>query len=408
VVLTAKLLALRFWIVGWALGLVSVCAQTASPFVSGAWSGNVTPTSASVSVRLNASGLRVRLVVGTSDKLNPAVYSAPVTTSSTSGNVVTLDIDGLQPATDYNYGLEVGGTLRSETISRGKFRTFPQGAASFRVAFASCGDWRDPDQRAYDAIVAEQPLFFLNVGDLHYSDTNSTVAEDYRKNYDAVLNHPNQGALYRSMATAYMWDDHDFTGNDSNGTSTGTATARTVYRDYVPHYPLNVNGGAIGQAFTVGRVRVIMTDLRSAANAPTVPESTTKTRLGTAQKAWFKQELIAARDAGFPLVLWVSTTPWIATAALGDDTWAGYTTERSEIAEFIKDNRIKNLVMLSGDMHALAYDDGDNSDYAAGGGAPLVILHAAPLTRPASAKGGPYTAGPIEGTRPVRSARDHG
>ena len=28
----------------------------------------------------------------------------------------------------------------------------------------------------------------------------------------------------------------------------------------------------------------------------------------------------AARDAGFPLILWVSTSPWIAPAALGDDS----------------------------------------------------------------------------------------
>lgn len=396
--LPGKLFALRLWIVGCALALAAVYAQTPSPFLSGVWSGNVTPTSASVCVRLNAAGLRVRLVVGTSEKLNPAVYSPAVTTSATNGNVVTLDIDGLQPATEYNFGIEVAGALRTEPLSRGKFRTFPQGASSFRIAFASCGDWRDPDQRAYDAIVAEQPLIFLNIGDLHYSDTGTTVAEDYRKNYDAVLSHPNQGALYRSMPTAYIWDDHDFTGNDSNGTSPGTATARTVYRDYVPHYPLNVTGGAIGQAFTIGRVRIVMTDLRSAASPATNAESTSKTRLGAAQKAWFKQELIAARDAGFPLVLWVSTTPWIATAAVGDDTWGGYATERAELAEFIKDNRIKNLVMLSGDMHAIAYDDGSNSDYASGGGSPLVVLHASPLTRPASAKGGPYTAGPIEGT----------
>jgi phosphodiesterase/alkaline phosphatase D-like protein len=395
---SAHVLALRLSIVGWVLGLVSLCAQSASPFVSGVWSGNVTPTSATVCVRLNATGLRVRLVVGTNEKLSPAVYSTAVTTTSATGNIVTLDIDGLQPATDYNYGIEVAGTLRTETISRGKFRTFPQGAASFRLAFGSCGDWRDPDQRAYDAIVAEQPLLFLNIGDLHYSDTANTVAEDYRKNYDTVLNHANQGALYRSMGVAYIWDDHDFSGNDSNGTSPGTATARTVYRDYVPHYPLYVTGGAIGQAFTVGRVRVIMTDLRSASSPSTNAESASKTRLGAAQKSWFKQELIAARDAGFPLILWASTTPWIATAAVGDDTWGGYATERAELAEFIKDNRIKNVVMLAGDMHAIAYDDGSDSDYATGGGAPLVVLHASPLTRPANSKGGPYTAGPIEGT----------
>ena len=378
--------------------LASVRAQTASPFVSGVWCGNVTPTSASVSVRLNAAGLRARLVVSTNDRLTPAVFSQPITSATASGNTVVMDIQGLQPGTDYDYGIEVAGVIRTEPISRGKFRTFPQGAASFRLAFSSCGDFRDPDQRAFDAILAEQPLLFLHMGDLHYSDTNSTVAEDYRRNYDSVLNHRNQGGLYRGVALAYMWDDHDFSGDDSNGSATGAATARTVYRDTVPHYPINVTGGTIAQSFTVGRVRVIMTDVHSASSPASAAESSTKSRLGAAQKAWFKQELITARDAGFPLILWVSTTPWIGTAELGADTWAGYATERSELADFFKDNLIKNLVVLAGDMHALAYDDGANSDYAVGGGAPLVVLHASPLTRPPEVKGGPYAAGPILGT----------
>ena len=384
-----------FWVGVLLFGPGNLAAQ--SPFVSGAWCGNVTPTSATVAVRLNAPGLRVRVAVSTNDRLSSAVFSPARTTAAASGNIVKLDVEGLQPATDYDYGIEVAGVLRPETVSRGKFRTFPQGAGSFRLAFSSCGDFQDPDQRAYAAILADQPLLFVQTGDLHYKDTNTTVAEDYRRNYDSILANRNQGALFRGVALAYMWDDHDFTGDDSNGSAVGAATARSVYREYVPHYPINVTGGTIAQAFTVGRVRVIMSDLHSASAVAAAAESAAKSRLGSAQKAWFKQELIAARDAGFPLILWVSTSPWIDPAQLGVDTWAGFATERTELANFIKDNRIKNLAMLSGDMHALAYDDGANSDYAVGGGAPLVVLHAAPLTRLGAPKGGPYTAGPLPG-----------
>jgi hypothetical protein len=339
----------------------------------------------------------VRLAVSTNDRLSPALFSPALTTAAASGNIVKLDVEGLQPGTDYDYGIEVAGVLRTETISRGKFRTFPQGAGSFRLAFSSCGDTTDPDQRAYDAILADQPLLFVHMGDFHYNDTNTTVAEDYRRNYDGVLNHRNQGALYRGVALAYMWDDHDFAGDDSNGTAIGAATGRSVYREYAPHYPINVPGGTIAQSFTVGRVRLIMTDLHSASTVAGAAESAAKSRLGTAQKAWFKQELITARDAGFPLIVWVNTSPWIGGAQLGIDSWAGFATERTELANFLRDNRIKNLVMLSGDMHALAYDDGSDSDYAVGGGAPLVVLHAAPLTRLGAPKGGPYTAGPLIG-----------
>jgi hypothetical protein len=329
--------------------------------------------------------------------LKPALFSAIGTAAAAAGNTLTFTVQGLQPDTDYFYGVEVGGVLRTEPASRGRLRTFPLGTGSFKIAFASCSDYRVPNQSAFDAIAEERPLMFFHMGDLHYNDTDSTNPEDYRENYDAVLNHPVQSALYRNVALAYMWDDHDFSGNDSDTSAIGRDAARTVYRERTPHYPIAAAGGTMAQSFTIGRVRVIMTDNRSAAVSPSLRESATKTRLGATQKAWFKQELINARDAGFPLTLWICSQPWIAPAQLGADTWGGYTTERTEIANFIRDNRIANLVLLSGDMHGHAFDDGTHSDYATGGGAPLTVLHAASLTHTGAPKGGPYVGGPILG-----------
>ncbi len=377
----------------------TVFAQTGVWVVGGVWSGNVSPTGATVAVRLNASGQRVRLQVSQNENLTPAVFSSAVTTTATSGNTVKLTVQGLQPDTDYYYGVEIAGSLRTETVSRGRFRTFPLGKSSFRIAFGSCGDFRAPDQSVYDAIMRERPLLFLNMGDMHYSDTNSTNAEDYRANYDNVTGHREQGALYRSVPMAYVWDDHDFCGNDSDTTFAGRDAARATYRERIPHYPLGPTGGSIGQAFTIGRVRFIMTDVRSASSPATQKDNASKTKLGAAQKAWFKQELVSARDSGFPLIVWVNPDPWIGVAEAGEDTWAGYTTERTEIANFIRDNRVSNVVVLSGDMHGLAVDDGTNSDYATGGGAPLTVLHAAALTSNASMKGGPYSGGAIPGTQ---------
>ncbi len=370
-------------------------------FASGVWSGNVTPTSASVVTRLVTAGQKVRLQVSTSATLTPAIFSSAATTAVSAGNTLTLSVQGLQPDTDYYYGIEVGGVLRTEAISRGQFHTFPLGRASFRIAFASCSDYNAPDWRAFDAIAAEKPLLFIHMGDLHYHDTNSTNVDDYRANYDAVLNQPNQSALYRSVALAYVWDDHDFCGNNSDTTAVGRDTARAIYKERAPHYPLANNAGStIAQSFTVGRVRVIMTDLRSAADPSSKKDNASKTHLGAAQKAWFKQELINARDAGFPLVLWVSTNPWIGQLDPTEDidNWTGYQTELTEIANFIRDNRITNVAILAGDMHALAFDDGTHSDYATGGGAPLTVLQAASLTQGGSIKGGPYSGAPVAGS----------
>ena len=72
----------------------------ASPFIGGVWAGNVTPTSVTVSVRLNAAGQRVRLQLSQSESLAPAAFSAAVTTAAASGNTVKLTVQGLVPDTD--------------------------------------------------------------------------------------------------------------------------------------------------------------------------------------------------------------------------------------------------------------------------------------------------------------------
>jgi hypothetical protein len=89
--------------------------------------------------------------------------------------------------------------------------------------------------------------------------------------------------------------------------------------------------------------------------------------------------------------------PWIAEADPGIDDWGGFAEERSEIAEVIAANGIDNLLILSGDAHMLAIDDGTNSAYAAGQERGPVIFHAAALDRPGAVRGGPYSHGAFPG-----------
>lgn len=86
-------------------------------------------------------------------------------------------------------------------------------------------------------------------------------------------------------------------------------------------------------------------------------------------------------------------------ATTGGDHWGGYTTERRELATFIRDNQIdRTLVMLSGDAHMLSAEDGTHSGYATGGGGGFPVLHAAALDRSGSMKGGPYSHGAFPGS----------
>ncbi|RLE16997.1 MAG: hypothetical protein DRJ50_14570 [Actinobacteria bacterium] len=95
------------------------------------------------------------------------------------------------------------------------------------------------------------------------------------------------------------------------------------------------------------------------------------------------------------MIVWINTLPWIGTT--GDDGWHLYTRERPELADFIAFNGIEGLVMLSGDAHMLAIDDGTNSDYSTTGNAAIPVFHAAAMDRTGSVKGGPYSHGAIPG-----------
>jgi prolyl oligopeptidase PreP (S9A serine peptidase family)/phosphodiesterase/alkaline phosphatase D-like protein len=409
----------------------------------GPWSGAVTPRSATVKARLAGDGKAARLAVSRSPTLDAARFFGPAVSSAARHDIVAFDLDALEPGTQYYYALEIDGRL--DPGRRGEFRTFPEGPASFRVAFASCAKTASANE-VFDRIRENRPLFFMNTGDFHYLNITSNSIELYRDGYDLVLSSPEQADLYRSVPFVYMWDDHDYGGNNSNRKSPSHESARRAYEEYLPHYPLAAGGGdqPIYQSFSVGRVKFILTDLRSERDDVKKKDDATKSMMGPRQKEWFKQELLSA-NGRFPLICWVSSVPWLGQAGsnyygfvkgdqygffhhtnvdaatrtnkmkapVEEDHWCVFSTERREIADFIKTNHIRGVCVLHGDSHMLAADDGSNGDFATGGGAPLPVMCAAPLDQTPSLKGGPYSQGvyrvkPNEGCYGLLEITDRG
>lgn len=368
-------------------------AMAASP-VQFVWSGGVTPTSAVVKAKLATDSSIARLAVSAAPDFSSPVYSNWDTALTAENNrVVRLEAVGLSPRQRYYYAVEVNGTLDTENV--GRFQTFPADTGSFTFAFASCAQ-TGSNSRVFATIHDLNPLFFFHLGDMHYQNIAVYDPNLFRQAYETVLSSPNQSRLYRDFALAYVWDDHDYGPNNSDSTAPGRAAARATYREYVPHYPLAAGAGnaPIYFAFDVGRVHFIVCDSRSARSPEFAVDDASKTMLGTTQKAWFKQELLDSRTK-YPLIVWVNTLPWIGST--GGDAWYVYTNERRELADFIRDNGILNLCMISGDAHMLAIDDGSNADYAAGGGGGFPVMHAAALDQTPSLKGGPYSNGAFPG-----------
>lgn len=351
--------------------------------VAWSWSGGVTARSAQVVAKIDGTAEEVRLVVAAGgDEVVRSEVVAPG-----EDDVVRLAVDGLEPGTDYRYAVEVDGE-RDRTRGRGSFTTAPEGPASFTIALASCAR-TGSSGAVFDAIRAVDPLLFLHLGDLHYANIAQDDVTLFGDRYEDVLTSPAQAALYRSVPVAYVWSDHDYGPDGADASSPSRDAARAAYRGYVPHHEL-VEGeaGAIYSAFTVGRVRVIMTDTRS--------EKTDTTMLGERQLAWLQDELVtASRDHA--LVLWVTPDPWVAPDEPGRDDWGGYADERRRIADTIAEAGVDDLVMVSGDAHMVAADDGTNTDYSTSGDGGFPLLHAAALDSPGTLKGGPYSEGAFPG-----------
>ena len=360
------------------------------------WSGGLQPDAITVKAGLARDSNAVHLLVSQTDDLSQPIVVGPfVANLEMNQRYVTFPVQGLQPDTTYYYAVEADNEIDWSRL--GTFRTPAAGSYSFTFGVGGCAT-TGSNGSVFDTIREHDPLFFLFNGDQFYENISVNDPNLFREAYTSILTSPAQSALHRSTPIVYMWDDHDFGPNNSDRTSPSREASQYVHREMVPTHPMAVPGdtGPIYRAFTVGRVRFIVTDDRSEKSPSSDPDNEAKSMLGEAQKEWFKQQLLDA-NGQYPLIVWVQSVPWIAEATVGGDTWGGYATERQEIADFIADNEIEGLLMLAGDAHMLAIDDGSNSDYATGGGAGFPIMQAAALDRPGSTKGGPFSEGMYPG-----------
>ncbi|MBK8622324.1 MAG: alkaline phosphatase D family protein [Saprospiraceae bacterium] len=359
--------------------------------------GAVGTESVTLSVQTTAE-TSVLIVVRESDG-GKVVFEKTITTQLSKNNIIKTNIVGLKPDTKYQYTLSGN---KKEVWVEGRFTTFPDKAASYKVVFGSCQQ-TGSESPVFSQMLKENPLFYLQIGDLHYENIDDRCETRFDSAYQKVFSSKAQTALYRTIPLVYMWDDHDFGPNNSDSGNPCRTTAIRQYKNYFPHYPMAFDGETlpISQVFEVGRVTYVLCDMRSQKVPPTYDgctQLTTGTNFGNDNHLnWFFNALLTAKKKGH-VVFWINSYPWINTPGSPNykcgekDNWGGYPEERTRIADFIKTNEIP-LCILSGDAHMVAIDDGSHSDYATDGGAPINVFHAAAIDRPGSYKGGPYSQG---------------
>jgi hypothetical protein len=341
-----------------------------------------------------------------------------VTTEGETSSILSISLKNLEPATLYYYGIirkDSTDDGRENILLPGRFKTFgvENEPYNFTVALASCAQTGSKSV-VFDEITAENLDLFIHMGDLHYEDI---ADNNLQKRLDAiatVLASSQQSQLYRSTGLAYMYDDHDF-GDNNAGAYFEIEGARDMalqsYQIAIPHYPLAAQQSSIFntsqvlanyQAFTIGTVRFLLSDLRS--------EATTDSMYSAEQRAWLRTEL--AQASNYDFMIWITTKPWIGEPESGDDAWLGYAKDRQELSDWIAEvigdanQGPQNLLAVSGDAHMLAFDDGTNTYYGSSADNnnqsttttsnatySFPILQSGPLHRFGSVKGGPFSDG---------------
>ncbi len=369
--------------------LIQLCIS-AQYIEIGPYSGAVSDSSAVIVYKLSLPDQQCRVQYATDSLFRKSEFSDVHTTSGADANYIKVALKNLTPETKYFYRLELNGEKLDR--SRGKFRTFSNQAKSFTFAFGN--SLKSESRKSGVRAAAERDiLFFLNTGDLHYDNIDVPDIGLFRNSYQKAFLRKDMSYMGKRVPFVYIWDDHDYGPNNSDKTAPGRLESGRAYRECIPHYPLvtKEKNGAIFQAFTVNKTRFVVTDLRSMRDQNKKTDNENKSMMGEEQLTWFLNE-IRESSSKHPLVIWVSSVPYTSEKQEGGDSWGGFTYERRVIANFIKEHEINNLMIISGDAHSIAFNNGLNNNYSAYDGEGLFEILTAPLDNWAtSTKGGPWT-----------------
>lgn len=339
------------------------------------WAGDVTSTS--FQLRIKGRGF---LVV--SPSRDPA---SPVFTDELEGEGVNrFLVAGLSPSTEYLYGL--AGSPTERPTDTGRVKTWASSVQPLlRVAAMACAS-TDSDDLVFDEIADARYDLVIHMGDMHYQDITQNDTQLFRDAFALVHGSPRQRRLFRSAPVAYMWDDHDFGPNNGDMFSPARDAALAAFKECVPHPQIPNKPHAVYHAFSVGRVRFVLPDLRSE-YAPGIGI------MSDEQLSWLLREIGGAGD--HKLLVLMLGTPWIGDENPEGDGWLTDAATRKRISDAIADAKLAggyaNVIGLGGDAHMLAFDDGSHTSYSDHGAAGFPLMQAGPLHGEGSAKGGPYT-----------------
>lgn len=386
------------------LGAVTAAPRlTGYPFTLGIASGDPAPDGFVIWTRLaprplevgggmDPSPVRVDWRVAEDEAMTKVVARGAETAVPAWAHSVHAEVTGLRPDRWYWYEFKVGG----ETSPRGRTRTLPPADAvpdRLRFSFVSCQKYESGYYTAFEHLAREDVDMVFHLGDYIYEKGVSKDAvrphnspeiislDDYRARYALYKSDPALQAAHAIAPWVVTWDDHEVSNNYANDISEHPdkwtpaqflVRRAAAYQAYYEHMPLRKSCLPVGPdmllyrrlafgrlaAFNVLDTRQYRTDQPYGdgvkAPGPDVMDPR-GTIMGARQRAWLNaglEQSNARWNAIAQQVMMANVDlrpgPEVGVAM---DKWTGYEFERRRLLNRLRERRIVNPVVLSGDIH---------------------------------------------------------
>ncbi len=376
---------------------------SAYPFSLGVASGDPAPDGMVLWTRLaprpleNGGGMmpepvQVGWEIAEDEALSRIVQRGTATASPAWGHSVHVEVAGLRPDRWYWYRFKAG----NEVSATGRTRTMPAANVRperLRFAFASCQKYETGFYTAYEHLGREDLDLILHLGDYIYEkgDGNGAVRphgteeiftiDDYRNRYALYKSDPALQAAHAMAPWIVTWDDHEVSNNYAGETPEFPAQTNHAdfmrrraagYQAFYEHLPLRRSAlpkGAdmllyrkleFGQlaSFHVLDTRQYRTDqplgdgIKPPAPALLDPRGT---MLGDRQRTWLFNGLAGSTSVWNAIAqqVMVARVDRVAGPDVGVtmDKWTGYEFERRQFLAHLRDRKVGNPVVLTGDIH---------------------------------------------------------
>jgi len=329
--------------------------------------------------------LNVNWKIATDTALQQVVNNGTASTDSTTDFCVKVDATGLQPNTWYYYQFDFNG----QKSIIGRTRTLPVGDVdSLRIMLMSCQDYEAGFYNIHEHIADRNDIdVIVFVGDYIYEyagnpngdryaapETEILTIDDYRTRHSAYKLDPQLRKAHQQYPWLCVWDDHEIANNGwedgaenhlegAEGTWFDRRTgALRTYFDWMPVRQPDPQGAPerIYRNFKWGNLADILMldtryegrDIQPENTSDPLYSDTSHTILGTTQRNWLFNNLDTTQAQWKIFGNQVMVSPLQVFGFYPNlDQWDGYPTDRNRLFNKLIDDDIRNVVVLTGDIH---------------------------------------------------------